>query len=167
VLRDRVIGRAARYTRPVAVLITCPSASLTDLPATLGAMRAGLVRLRRRVWWQAECSAGSMVIEVPLTRGGHRWHLHAHGVIDCAASAEWSKHAAAEWPQIVGVPGAVLGVEPLRSVDALAGYAAKVGRGQSWSPDPGSLPSWVRAHLDRAIRGRRLWIEWGGGAKGK
>lgn len=161
-LRDRVVARAAGYAAPVAVLVTCPSRSLTDLPAALGELRRGLATLRRRAWWARGCAAGALVIECPLTSDRHRWAVHAHGVLGAVdASPEWRARAAREWRGVVGMPGAELSLEPLRDAGSIAGYAAKVGRDKSWSPDPRELEPWLRAHLDRAIRGRRLLVAWG------
>lgn len=159
-LRDRMVARASGYASPVAVMVTCPSGGLTDLPEALRGFRAGLRVLRRRRWFGRVCVAGVLAIECPLTGDRHRWHVHGHGVIDVRGmTPEWWVRAEQEWRQQVGA-GGEFGVEPLRALRDLAGYAVKLGRGQSWSPDPGELPSWVRAHLDRAIRGRQLVVEW-------
>jgi hypothetical protein len=163
-LAHRMIEQAIEYSEPRAVLVSCPSRTLLDLPDALRRMRSGIATLRRRRWFSAAVNAGVLAIETPLTRDGRRWALHAHGVVDVAPSSDvggWRSQLASEWRELVGIPGAVFELEPLRSSAALAGYALKIGDTKSWSPGGRDLPPARRAHLDAALRGRRLIIAWG------
>jgi hypothetical protein len=115
------------------------------------------------------CPAGVGAIEMPLTKDGQRWALHLHGIVDLCASdgqlEEWRVRAQAEWRELTGQPGAVWEVEDLRDPHALLRYAVKSRRNKSWSPSPVDLPTRLRVHLDRAIRGKQLVVQWGSRSK--
>jgi hypothetical protein len=165
-LAETMAATIATYRSPLSLLITCPSASLLDLPIALARLHEGLGTMRRRISWRRGCIAGVIAIEAPPTRDGRRWALHGHGAVDLAAlepeaASAWIAEHAAQWPQLVGTPGAVLDFEPLRSGRDLARYSFKIGESPSWAPSPDELSSHLLAHLDRALRGRRMLISWG------
>jgi hypothetical protein len=158
----KLIGIASRFVSPTAVLITCPSSSLLDLPQALRAMHTGLGKLRRRRWFANRVRSAVLAFELPLTEDQHRWALHAHGVLDLAGpDAAFYARCEAEWCHLVGIPGAVFAFERLRSLRSFIDYALKVGRASSWSPTLGELSPNRRAHLDQALRGRRMTVTWG------
>lgn len=167
-LRATIVKAARACGDPVAVLVTCPSRKLLDLPMAIATMRRALGTLRRRAWFRRAVPRGVLVLETPLTADCERWAVHAHGVLDFAELPDLVQQAAVEarlvreWRDLTGVPGAVFDVEPVRSVAALAGYAVKLGRAEkSWCPPAEGLPPGRRAHLDRALRGKRLVVAWG------
>jgi hypothetical protein len=160
-LSSKLAGRASSYAAPLAVLVTCPSKTLFDLDAALGTMQGALAALRRRRWFASAVPAGSLAIETPLTKDGHRWALHAHGVLSVAGdSAAFRTRCAAEWRQLVGITGAVFDFEPVRDVTTFSRYALKVGQEKSWAPDARELSPKALAHLDGVLRGRRLVLSW-------
>lgn len=153
--------RAASYAAPLAVLVTCPSKSLLDLPAALRALQTSLASLRRRRWFSASCRAGAIVIETPLTQDGRRWALHAHGILDAPGdSPAFRTRCAAEWPALTGIPGAMLDFEAARNVSSLVAYALKIGDAKSGAPSARELSPQLMAHLDAALGGRRLVLAW-------
>jgi hypothetical protein len=159
-----MMARAVSYADARAVLVTCPSKTLLDLPDALGCFRTGLRKIRRRRWFAACVRGGTLAIETPLTRDGRRWALHAHGVVDVTTDADdaaWKNRVASTWIDLTNIPGAVFEFEPLRSAPALIRYALKIGDTKSWAPGGHDLPDGRRIHLDRALRGRRLVITWG------
>jgi hypothetical protein len=154
--------RTTGYAAPLAALVTCPSKSLTDLPAALRTMQDSLAALRRRRWFASAVVAGALAIETPLTKDGHRWALHAHGVLDVPNdSATFRSRCEAEWRALVGINGAVFDFERLRSGRSLASYALKVSDAKSWAQSPRELSPQLMAHLDSALHGRRLVLSWG------
>jgi hypothetical protein len=167
-LARRMIERAIAYPNPRAVLVTCPSRTLLDLPTTLDALHRGLATLRRRRWFSRGVVRGVLALECPTTRDGHRWAVHCHGVVDVvpgvADDSAWLDRLGAEWSALVGTPGAKFELEASRSVASLSRYALKVGQAKTWSPGARDLPPARRAHLDSALRGRRLVVSWGGPA---
>jgi hypothetical protein len=160
----KTIDLAAAYEHPRALLATLPSASLFDLDLTRDRFRKAFAQLRRRSRWVSAVVGGVAVLEFPLTSNGKRWALHAHGVLglvsETAADDAWLDWLAEQWAEIVEVPGTIFELEPLKSPRALMRYALKLGRQKSWSPGR-ELPSARRVHLDRALSGRRLVVEWG------
>jgi hypothetical protein len=161
-LAAMLVWRGRHYRQPAAVLITCPSKTLFDLPAALGLLRGGIAALRRRRWFMTAFPAGCLAIETPVTADGHRWALHAHGVLELPVDSPALRARCEQaWRAAVGMPGALFSIEPVRDVRALLGYALKLGRDKSWAPLPGDLSPTLMAHLDTALRGRRLTIVWG------
>jgi hypothetical protein len=153
--------RTSGYAAPLAVLVTCPSKSLLDLPAALRMLQASLASFRRRRWFSLACRAGAIAIETPLTKDGRRWALHAHGVLDVPGdSPAFRTRCAAEWRALTGIPGAVFDFETARSVPSLVGYSLKVGDAKSWAPSARELSPQLMAHLDAALGGRRLVLAW-------
>lgn len=160
----RATAVAIAFARPVAVLVTCPSRTAFDLSRSLDALHDGLLRLRRRRWFVRACVGGVLAVEAPPTSCGFRWALHAHGILGLAPSAnagEFDARAALEWRDIVGMPGAVFDVERLRGARSLMRYGFKVDGESSACPAPWAMPARMRAHLDSALRGRRLLVAWG------
>jgi hypothetical protein len=154
--------RTSSYKAPLAVLVTCPSKTLHDLPAALQSLQTSLATLRRRRWFTTAVASGALAIETPLTKDGRRWALHAHGVLDVPGDAPpFRARCAAEWQALTGIPGAVFDFEALRDGARLAAYALKVGDAKSWAPGPRELSPQRIAHLDSAIGGRRLVLAWG------
>jgi hypothetical protein len=161
-LSAMLAGRAARYRAPLVILIAAPSTSLLDLPSSLQRFRKAFATLRRRRWFATSLTSGALVLEAPLMLDRRRWNVHAHGVVDAPAGGpELRSRCAEQWAELVCVSDAVLAFEPLRDLKGLFRYGLKVGRSKSTAPDVGTLSPEQMAHLDVALRGRRLTITWG------
>jgi hypothetical protein len=169
-LTQRMLDHASGYGERRAVLVTCPSRTLLDLPETLQRMRRGVAKLRRRTWFAKTVVGGVLALEFPLTRDGRRWALHAHGILHLGVGTvepEWLARLATQWAELAAAPGAIFKLEPLRSTRDLARYALKVGDTKSWSPGGRDLAPSRRVHLDQALRGRRLIVAWGAKRNGQ
>lgn len=161
-------GRASTVERKLrrqpdafAVVVTLVSQDLDDLSDTFVLFRKLLPRLRRHPCFK-NIHRGVGGLEMKRTRNGRQWNVHAHLAfiareVDLEPiNAQWDKLA-----RECRRRGSVVNDKkspPVRNIAAFAKYATK---SDDWCPRPASMPVHEYGIIRRAIKGRRLLVEWG------
>jgi hypothetical protein len=159
----RYAERAAALIRemqnPVLVMITLRSSGITDLRSTITEFRGGLAALKRRTCF-ANVRAGVGAIETKLLRDRKGWLVHAHPVLDADAIDVAAVTTA--WGDLIGHRGTFrLHKKPRIHASRAMRVASYITKSSTWCPEPGEMEPQYLAVLIPAIRGKRLWIEWG------
>lgn len=148
----RMLDAAREYGSPIAVLVALPYRG-RDVGVAVDRFRKEFQKLRRSRVFQAACTRGCGILEVPPTRARDAWNPHLHGIVD-ATGIGWGD-VRRRWSECGA--GATFGSEVLRSSRAFARYATKLGR----LPLAASLPHELREPFLLGMKARRLFTSWG------
>jgi hypothetical protein len=165
-----VARRNARYIAnaiwkmdsPVLGLFELWSEGEEDLARTINEFRRCVTNLRRRECLRKVPRAVG-AIETPFIVSSGRWLVHAHQSMDADLSNFDVEKVAEQWRTMTAGRGR-FSLHPDRpriakkSARDVARYAAKA---TTWSPPAGELLPKHLEILRRAVKGRRLIVEWG------
>jgi hypothetical protein len=156
---ERAAAIITTMANPIFTLMEIRSKGYSDLAATIREFRECLAAIRRRACFSG-VRAGVGAVETKLTADQTCWLVHAHPTLDVehidvqSVAAAWKELTAGRGKFGLHEDPHLTGVKILKA----AIYATKQN---SWCPEPGEMPPHLLALLINAIRGKRLWIEWG------
>jgi hypothetical protein len=156
-----------RFANAHFVTVALPSNGPFDLGVTLIELRSAIAIWCRRAAVRKVIRGAVGSIEPKLGNRQTMWSCHAHLLVDCLVPEPDFGQAGEAWVRLTDGRGRLL--VPGRgsrvgSTDDAARYCTKR---QDWCPDPRTMPMPAHQQLLRAIKGRRLFIQWGTGLPAK
>lgn len=165
--RNLVSKTVQKMTKPVLSVFKVYSSSFSALALSraYGRLRRGISNLRRLKSFRDIRVGIGRIEAVPVLLGGKRvWHVHAHMLLDAAATALDAREVRKDFRNCTKVRNSDFDFEDIRSELAVIRYITKA---RDVCPAPGVLDLQALSDLAFASRGREVLIRWGLSGRGK